>query len=72
MKLYRYYGVGKGESMALSEVVVKSVLKIPFSQTSNDEKEKKKAKLREDRQLCTLLFCPNHESSETFENYEKV
>jgi hypothetical protein len=73
MKLYRYYDVGEGERMTLSKVTVYSgaVLKMPFSTTSSIEKERKKVKFRQDRQLCTLLFCPSHDCSATFESYKK-
>ena len=58
IQLYRHYNVGEGEMLALSKDSVRSgaVLKIPFSSTSKDLKERKKAKLREDRQLCVYIL----------------
>ena len=79
MILRRYYGIGEGIIQKYGKCAFQSGLnvKMPFHSTeppimlhTSTPKQTVKRKAREDRQLCTLLFCPTSGCRGTFDNKE--
>ena len=72
MKMWRYYQIGEGISQEYNNLAIKPSIQLvlPYSTTDNripTSGKQKAAKHRDDRKLCTLLFCPEVSCIQSFE-----
>ena len=76
MTLWRYYQIGKGVKQSYNKVQVNPSVEIllPYSKTerSNIERSEGSSKQRADRQLCSLLFCPDTNCTCAFETNTEI
>ena len=74
MRMWRYFDIGQGVKQTYNNLLIEPAIQLllPYSKTDCriariQSGKQKVAKKRDDRQLCTLLFCPELGCTESFE-----
>ena len=77
MKMWRYFDIGDGIEQDYSDISIKPTIELllPYSKTeSNVQRYQsgKQKKKRDDRQLCTLQFCPEINCTASFKSSSEL